>query len=205
MDLRPELFVESAAQNIAATEKPAKRVYVTRADGTVAVYQINDKYQTRAWTRYIFPFTVTSIAVCPNSLGTEDLYYSGVKNNVARVYLQRRKETGNVYQDDTTSASVKSAVVSKVKTMPVIPDGGNVRKRLAQIIIRFLKSTMPVIKSYPNAEENVITGIDESGEGYSGVVRVPFPGVFDTDVQTELAHSKAGNCQILSIDSEVQG
>jgi hypothetical protein len=90
---------------------------------------------------------------------------------------------------------------AKVKTMPILSNDRMKKQRITNVIIRFLDSFLPTVKSYPNEQTDAITDLPEP---YSGVKRLPFPGTWGEDVQAELAHGFPERCRILSINAEVQ-
>ncbi|MDR0601714.1 MAG: hypothetical protein LBG42_04970, partial [Treponema sp.] len=64
-------------------------------------------------------------------------------------------------------------------------------------------SFMPKVRSEPNGVENTIPHRGKPGEGFSGVVNVPFPGVYERDVFFEFVFQDPRRCEILAVNAEV--
>jgi len=83
--------------------------------------------------------------------------------------------------------------------MPVLANDRMKPNNIKQLTIRFLDSFMPRVKSLPNGKADTIT----AKEPFSGVHKIPFPGVWDTDAMFELIHDKPSRCTLLAINAEV--
>ena len=89
--------------------------------------------------------------------------------------------------------------VSRARSMPVLANNRMKPNNIKTLLVRFLDSFMPTIKSLPNGATDTIP----RKEPFSGVTGVPFPGVWDTDVMFEFIHDKPAGCKILAISAEV--
>jgi hypothetical protein len=87
---------------------------------------------------------------------------------------------------------------SLIRSMPVIANERMKQNNIKNLLIRFLDSFMPRVRSLPNGEE---TFISRDGP-FSGVVKVNFPGGWEYDVFFELSHSAPTRCRILSVNAE---
>jgi hypothetical protein len=92
---------------------------------------------------------------------------------------------------------------SRVKSMPVLANNQMKQNSIKSLHIRFLDSFMPRVRSEPNGVENSIPDRGKPGEAFSGVIQIPFPGVWDRDVFFEFIHDKPTRCRILAVNAEV--
>jgi hypothetical protein len=87
---------------------------------------------------------------------------------------------------------------SLVRSMPILANNQMKQQIIKNLQVRFQDSHMPVIRSLPNGVDNTVP----HEEPYSGVVQIPFPGVFDRDVFFEIVHKEPTPCQILAVNAE---
>jgi hypothetical protein len=87
---------------------------------------------------------------------------------------------------------------SRVTSMPVIANNRMKPNIIKTLDIRFSDSFLPRVKSLPNGKEDTII----RREPYSGVVQIPFPGVWDRDVFFEFIHDTPTRCRILAVNAE---
>ncbi|MDR0730365.1 MAG: hypothetical protein LBF63_01765 [Treponema sp.] len=92
---------------------------------------------------------------------------------------------------------------SRVKSMPVLANDRMKQNNIKALKVRFRDSFMPKVRSEPNGVENTIPFRGKPGEGFSGVVNVPFPGVYERDVFFEFVFEEPRRCEILAVNAEV--
>jgi hypothetical protein len=95
---------------------------------------------------------------------------------------------------------------SRVRSMPVLANDRMKQNNIKNLLIRFNDSFMPKARSvYMEAGKERTGNTDTIGrpEPYSGIVRIPFPGVWDRDVFFELVHDRPTRCRILAVNAEV--
>jgi hypothetical protein len=88
--------------------------------------------------------------------------------------------------------------LSRVRSMPILANEQMKQNIIKTLHIRFTDSFLPRIKSLPNGKEDTIS----RSEPYSGVIQMPFPGVWDRDVFFELIHDKPTRCRVLAVNAE---
>jgi len=88
---------------------------------------------------------------------------------------------------------------SRIRSMPVLSNNKMKPTVIKNILIRFLDSYTPKLKSLPNGVTDTIT----CEEPYSGVWKCMFPGSWERDVFFELIHEKPTRCKILAVNAEV--
>jgi len=90
---------------------------------------------------------------------------------------------------------------SRVKSMPILANNRMKPNNIKNLLVRFLDSYMPQLKTHPNGAVDTVECVH--GEPYSGVYRVMFPGEWDQDVMFEFIHDAPNRCSILAINAEV--
>jgi hypothetical protein len=94
---------------------------------------------------------------------------------------------------------------SRVRSMPVLANDRMKQNNIKNLYIRFNDSFMPKLRSVSMEEGKERMGnTDTIGrpEPYSGVVQLPFPGVWDRDVFFELIHDRPTRCRVLAVNAE---
>jgi hypothetical protein len=94
---------------------------------------------------------------------------------------------------------------SLVRSMPVLANDRMKQNNIKNLLVRFNDSFMPRVGSLSMEEGKERRGNTDSigrPEPYSGVVRVPFPGVWDRDVFFELVHDRPTRCRVLAVNAE---
>jgi hypothetical protein len=93
---------------------------------------------------------------------------------------------------------------SIVRSMPVLANDQMHQNNIHSLNIRFLESFMPLVRSWDSegrlVKEDSIPWKDRE---FSGVIQIPFPGVFGRDVFFEFLHKEPTCCQILAVNAEV--
>jgi hypothetical protein len=77
---------------------------------------------------------------------------------------------------------------------------------IKNLYIRFTDSFMPKVRAVSveeGAEREGNTDRISRKEPYSGIVHLPFPGVWDRDVFFELIHDTPTRCRVLAVNAEV--
>jgi hypothetical protein len=87
---------------------------------------------------------------------------------------------------------------SIARSMPVLSNDRMKPTVIKNLLVRFHNSYLPVIKSLPNEAVEVVN----RDEPYNGVIKIPFPGSWETDVFFEIIHDKPNTCHILAVNAE---
>jgi hypothetical protein len=227
------MLEESPAVEFDCIRSPYTRLFITRADGAVVTLLYERSTGTFAWGRLSTAGAVKSVAVLPGEDGNDDVYlavkregawYLEVLREAAAVYLDSFREwTGNsagyaggaVIYDETggkpyplTEAPEPAGghrywigypYASRARSMPILANDRMRPNNIKSLVIRFQDSFLPRVLSLPNKASDTIP----LKAPYSGIARVPFPGVWDTDVLFELVHDQPTRCTILAINAEV--
>jgi hypothetical protein len=93
---------------------------------------------------------------------------------------------------------------SVARSMPILANDQMHQNNIKNLNIRFLESFMPLVRSW-DSEGRLVKedSIPRKGKEFSGVIQIPFPGVFDRDVFFEFLHKEPTRCQILAVNAEV--
>jgi hypothetical protein len=94
---------------------------------------------------------------------------------------------------------------SRVRSMPVLANDRMKQNNIKNLLIRFNDSCMPEARSFSMEEGREREGNTDAiarPEPYSGVIKIPFPGVWDRDVFFELVHRKPTRCRVLAVNAE---
>jgi hypothetical protein len=94
---------------------------------------------------------------------------------------------------------------SRVRSMPVLTNDKMKQNIIKNLYIRFNNSFMPMVRAVSmeeGAERIGNTDRITRKEPYSGIVQIPFPGVWDRDVFFELIHDKPTPCRVLAVNAE---
>ncbi|MCQ2397953.1 MAG: hypothetical protein MJ052_01450 [Sphaerochaetaceae bacterium] len=86
---------------------------------------------------------------------------------------------------------------SVISSMPIIANDPTGKKRITNLLVRFLESYMPVMKIDGLSDEK-FNGVEEP---YSGIRNITYPGISDRDVTFTLAIDKAKACNILAVNA----
>ena len=89
---------------------------------------------------------------------------------------------------------------SRIKSMPVLSNKEMKPVIIKNLLIRFVDSYEPKVKSSPN--EHTDTFFFEKAP-FTGVRKVMFSGVWDRDAMFEFIHDRPNKCMILAINTEV--
>jgi hypothetical protein len=94
---------------------------------------------------------------------------------------------------------------SRVRSMPVLANDRMKQNAIKNLLIRFNDSFMPKAGAFSMEGGKEREGVTDSigrPEPYSGVVKIPFPGVWDRDVFFELVHDRPTRCRVLAVNAE---
>jgi hypothetical protein len=222
---------ESPAFDFDFISAPYTKIFVSREDGIIASLLYERSTGTFAWGRITTDGEIRSVATLPGQSGFDDVYlivrrgtafYLELLQEREKVYLDSYER----WNDETTTGYNKNAVIydettntiypgrvpsipghimwigypftALVRSMPVLANDKMKQNIIKSLSIRFYNSYLPHIKSIPNNVENTIS----REEPYTGIVQVPFPGIYDRDVLFELIHDKPTRCQILAVNAE---
>ena len=204
---------ESPAKEFDYLSSPYTKLFITREDGSAVTLLYERSTGTFAWGRFTTNGEIKSAAVVPGSGGYDELYlivkrgnnyFLEVLRESCEVYLDCCKKWNNDRIGYTDDAVINDGFIgypytSRVRSMPILANDKMKPNNIKNIIIRFLDSFMPKIKSLPNEAVNSIS----CKEPYTGVWKTMFPGVWDNDVMFELIHDSPTKCKILAINAEV--
>lgn len=87
---------------------------------------------------------------------------------------------------------------SKIISLPVLTQDPTAKKRIVNLLVRFLDSYMPVMECAHVKE--YFTDVEEP---YSGIRQIDYPGISDRDVTFTLSYSEPHRCMILSVNAVV--
>jgi hypothetical protein len=228
--LSKNMLHESPAFDFDFISAPYMKIFVSREDGTVVCLLYERGTGTFAWGRITTAGEIKSLATLPGRSGYDDVYmivrrgddfFLELLDEREKIYLDSNKawngdpagysaaaavydETDNkVYP--VTQAPVAGHVMwigypytSRVTSMPVIANNRMKPNIIKTLDIRFSDSFLPRVKSLPNSKEDTII----RQEPYSGVVQIPFPGVWDRDVFFEFIHDAPTRCRVLAVNAE---
>jgi hypothetical protein len=213
--LSAQMLGESPAKEFDFVSSPYIKLIVTREDGTAVSLLYERGTGTFAWSRIITEGKICSTAVLPGSDGNDELYlvvrrnweyFLEVLREDCTVFLDSFRNWNSVmenppYSDEAVihSGYIGYPYTSRVRSMPILANDKMKPNNIKHITIRFLDSFMPKLKALPNGKVDVIT----NDEPFSGVHKVPFPGVWDHDVCFEFIHDTPDRCRILAINAEV--
>jgi len=214
--LAMQILSESPAKDFDFISSPHTKLLVTREDGTIAALLYERGTGTFAWARISTDSgEIKCAAVLPGPDGNDDAYLIVKRGD--DFFLERLREDCRVYLDsyrqwngDRSDYSDEAIVydgrigyryTSRVKSMPILANNQMKPNNIKNLLVRFLDSYMPELKSYPNDAVDTIGCVH--GEPYTGVYKVMFPGVWDNDVMFEFIHDKPNRCSILAINAEV--
>jgi hypothetical protein len=231
--LSRNMLHESQAHDIDFISAPYTKIFISREDGTLAALLYERGSGTFAWGRITTAGKIKSVATLPGETGYDEVYFIVERDGgyyLERLDERRRvhldayeawtgsnadysvealvydEAAGKVYRKGEapppgpdSAAWIGYQYTSLVRSMPVLANDRMKPNNIKRLMVRFLDSYMPRVKSLPNGEVNSIP----REEPCSGVVQIPFPGVFDRDVFFELIHDKPTRCQILAVNAEV--
>jgi hypothetical protein len=212
--LSKNMLGESPALEFDFIRAPYTKLFITREDGAAVTLLYERGTGTFAWGRVTTPGKIKSAAVLPGADGNDDVYllverhgnfFLEVLREGATVYLdsfERWTGSNEGYGEDALVAGeyIGYPYVSRARSMPILANDRMRPNNIKALLVRFLDSFMPRIKSLPNGQTDTIP---RDTEPWSGVVRAPFPGVWDTDVSFEFIHERPTRCAILAINAEV--
>ena len=91
-------------------------------------------------------------------------------------------------------------IKSYIKSMPVIANDPTGKKRITNLLIRFLESYMPLLKitGLPDEKFNTIRNVP-----YSGIANITYPGSSDRDVYFEIETQDVYPVNILSVNANI--
>jgi hypothetical protein len=95
---------------------------------------------------------------------------------------------------------------SRVRSMPVLANDRMKQNVIKNLYVRFNDSFMPRARCVSFQDGRERPGQSDSiprAEPYSGVVQLPFPGVWGQDVFFEFVHDRPTRCRILAVNAEV--
>lgn len=86
---------------------------------------------------------------------------------------------------------------SVMRSMPVVNEAKDGKKRITHLLVRFNKSYLPVMECGEKPDE-FFTGVEEP---YSGVRKIIYPGSTDRDVRFAFVADKPRECRILTVSA----
>lgn len=100
-----------------------------------------------------------------------------------------------IEDDDTVYAGVRFE--SLIKSLPVISNDPTGKKRIVNLLVRFLESDLPVMKC--GDIEEYFTDVEAP---FSGIKQIDYPGISDRDVTFTLSYEGLKDVTILSVDAK---
>ncbi|MDR3123212.1 MAG: hypothetical protein LBU16_05485, partial [Treponema sp.] len=94
---------------------------------------------------------------------------------------------------------------SRVRSMPVLANDRMKQNNIKSLSIRFTDSFLPQVGSFVLQDGQGRQGARDRisrREPYSGVIQLPFPGVWERDVFFELIHDTPTRCRVLAVNAE---
>jgi hypothetical protein len=215
--MNPGMLHESRAFDFDFISAPYTKIFVSREDGVLVTLLYERNTGTFAWGRMITGGEIKSVATLPGDSGFDEVYL--IVKRSGTFYLERLDERGErVYLDSNSpytgskSGYTGDAVVydnkigypftSRAKSMPVLANNQMKQNAIKSLQVRFRDSFMPRVRSEPNGVENTIPHRGTDGQGYSGIIQIPFPGVYDRDVTFEFFINDPRRCEILAVNAE---
>ena len=89
--------------------------------------------------------------------------------------------------------------VSLLKSMPIVANDVTAKKRITNLLVRFVNSFMPIIKCGDLPDEH----FNNEKESFSGVKSVIYPGNSERDVTFTIHIDNPVRCNILSVNAKV--
>ncbi|MCF0126313.1 MAG: hypothetical protein HUJ68_11290, partial [Clostridia bacterium] len=86
---------------------------------------------------------------------------------------------------------------SLIKSLPVIANEINAKKRIVNLYVRFLNSYMPIVKTTGMSPEY----FNGTVQPFNGVKKIDFPGTSEIDVDFEISIEEPEECNVLSVDA----
>ncbi len=108
------------------------------------------------------------------------------------------EELPGEYKDFKKKMYIGYEYESLVKSVPVINDAGNGKKRIVNLLIRLQDSFLPAVSQEDTPEE-----FPYEKEPYSGVIAVPVPGGYERDVFFKIRFNKPFPCTVLAVNAEL--
>jgi hypothetical protein len=230
--LSDRMLRESPAAGMDFISTPYAKIFIVREDGAAVALLYERGTGTFAWGRVATAGAMLSVASIPGPAGYDDIYlvvgreggfFLEALREDSAVYLDSYRQwdgdaegyAGNavVYGEAEGKAFplggplppagpgrwIGYPYASRARSMPVLANGRMKQNNIKSLSVRFLDSFMPDVKSLPNGKVDAIP----HEEPYTGIWRIPFPGVWDHDAMFEFIHEKPGRCAILAINAEV--
>lgn len=88
---------------------------------------------------------------------------------------------------------------SMIKSMPVMADTPDRKKRITNLIFRFLDSAMPTLRTENLPDEDFI----DVEEPFTGIKSIDYPGITEREVTFTMTISKPKKCNILSVNANL--
>jgi len=198
--LASQMLSESPAKEFDYLSSPYAKLLITREDGSMVTLLYERNTGTFAWGRIVTSGEIKNCAVLPGADGNDDAYLVVKRDKV--FYLERLKEDCEVYLDSFTEENgtiIGLTYESSVRSMPILSNDRMKQNVIKNLLVRFHDSFMPRLKALPNGKVDTIP----KEEPYTGVFKLPFPGVWEHDVMFEFIHDKPSRCKLLAINAEV--
>lgn len=214
--LADHILTESPAVDFDYSINPYSKLHIVRKDGT-AVQLLYDKTNgVMAWSH--FTHACGALRSCSVVRGDRqnDLIYYAVEIGDS-TYLERYDDNDNVYLDSWSEYSEETAgdytedavtyekdgkvyigykFTSDIISLPVVANDPTGKKRITNLLVRFLESYFPTLK-IEYQEDEVFSG----EQPYSGIKNITFPGISDRDVRFMLSTDNTEAVTILAINA----
>lgn len=109
------------------------------------------------------------------------------------------KELSDTEKEEYSDAVIGYKFTSTIKSMPVVADTPDRKKRITNLIFRFLDSGMPTLTTTDLPDEDFI----DVTEPFTGIKSIDYPGITDREVTFTLNISEPKKCNILSVNANL--
>ena len=217
--LAEQMLTESAAIDFDYVTNPFNKLLVVRQDGSVSQMLYDKTNGVMGWNRITRTAgQIRNIAVTRGE-DEHDLIFMLVYDN-GKYYIEKLDmgskvflDSWKVYEGDNEGYTADAItyeengvvyigypIKSYIKSMPVINNDPTGKKRITDLIVRFLESYMPVMRiaGLPDEKFTTITELP-----YSGVAKITYPGASNRDVYFELETTDTKPVNILAVNANI--
>ncbi len=220
--MNEEIFLDAVPVEFDFMSTPFTRILITLTDGSLAVLLYERRTGTFAWGHFRMKHgKILSAATFPGRTDNDEAYLL-VKQGI-KCYLEYYRQNDPVFLDSYSLESkpigeyvegekrggfIGEPIEAVVRSMPILGNDKMKPQNIKSLQVRFHDSYLPKVKSSYGDTENagktkeVKTDTIPNKEPYTGIIKVPFPGVYEHDVFIEFVHDKPTRCQILAVNAE---
>ena len=192
------VLTESPAVDFDYCCNPYNKLIIVREDG-IAVTLLYDKNNgVMAWNRIEHGNGLLRACAVTRGDKQNDLIFFAVEQE-GSLFLELLDSNNEVYLDSWEEGDEESGYEyeSEIVSLPVIAGDPTSKKRIVNLLVRFVDSYFPEIK-VDNLPSEHFYGTPGP---YSGIKNVTYPGISDRDVRFTITCSKNERVNILSINA----